>query len=74
MARICDSEKKDIIIVTHGCALGYIIAWWMNFESQMLAKVYFSAAPGSISLLQENNYQQHSLKVLNDVSHLSELK
>jgi probable phosphoglycerate mutase len=74
MERICDSQKKDMIIVTHGGTLAYIIAWWMNFEPHMLAKACFSASAGSISLLQENNYEQNTLRVLNDTSHLAELK
>jgi len=73
MERICYLEKKDLIIVTHGGTLSYIIAWWMNFESQMLAKANFSASPGSISLLCENKYRQNSLKILNDTSHLLNL-
>lgn len=73
MESICDSEKRNLIIVTHGGTLAYIIAWWMKFETQMLAKSHFFAEPGSISLLQVNNYQQNTLRVLNDMSHLSKL-
>ncbi|WBW96413.1 histidine phosphatase family protein [Oceanirhabdus sp. W0125-5] len=74
MERICASEEKDLIIVTHGCALSYIVAWWMKFEPEMLAKAYFSASPGSISILQENIFGQNFLRLLNDTSHLAELK
>lgn len=74
MERICNSEKKNLIIVTHGGTLGYIIAWWMNFQPQMLAKAYFSASVGSISILHENSYKQNVLRVMNDTSHLLELK
>ncbi|MCB2343067.1 histidine phosphatase family protein [Clostridium estertheticum] len=73
MKMICDLDKGNIIIVTHGCTLSYIIAWWMNFESDMLGKAYFSAQPGSISVLQQNNYKQNVLTLLNDRSHLSGL-
>lgn len=74
MDRIYNSELKNLIIVTHGGTLGYIIAWWMNFQTEMLSKAYFLASVGSISLLQTNIYEQHALQVLNDTSHLSELK
>jgi len=74
MERICEIENHNLIIVTHGCTLAYIIAWWLKFEPHMLAKTYFYAQPGSLSLLQENNYQQHALSILNDRSHLLELK
>ncbi|MCB2356113.1 histidine phosphatase family protein [Clostridium estertheticum] len=73
MKMICDLDKGNIIIVTHGCTLSYIIAWWMNFESDMLGKAYFSAQPGSITVLQQNNYKQNVLTLLNDRSHLSGL-
>lgn len=70
MKSICDLDKGNLIIVTHGCALSYIIAWWMNFEFDMLGKSFFSAQPGSISVLQQNNYKQNVLSLLNDRSHL----
>lgn len=70
MKRICDLDKGNLIIVTHGCTLSYIIAWWMNFELYMLGKAFFSAQPGSISVLQQNNYKQNVLSLLNDRSHL----
>lgn len=38
------------------------------------AKACFFAQPGSISVLQENNYEQNVLRILNNTSHLSELK
>lgn len=31
MEKICNSAEKDLVIVTHRCAVGYIIAWWMKF-------------------------------------------
>jgi len=70
MKRICDLDKGNLIVVTHGCTLSYIIAWWMNFELHMLGKAFFSAKPGSISVLQQNNYKQNVLLLLNDRSHL----
>lgn len=73
MERICDAEEKNIIIVTHGGTLGYITAWWMNYQPEMLSNSFFSASVGSISLLNQNGYQQNVLHVLNDTSHLSEL-
>jgi broad specificity phosphatase PhoE len=73
MERIVASETKNLIIVTHGGTLGYIIAWWMNFQPKMLTKSYFKASVGSISVLYKNNYNQNVLRVLNDTSHLLEL-
>lgn len=73
MKRICNLDSRNLIIVTHGCTLSYIVAWWMNFEFNMLGKAVFSAQPGSISVLQQNNYNQNTLTLLNDRSHLSVL-
>lgn len=73
MKEICDLYKGNIIVVTHGCTLSYIIAWWMKFGLDTLGKAFFSAQPGSISVLQQNNYNQNVLTLLNDRSHLSEL-
>ena len=65
------AKKKNLIIVTHGGTLGFIIAWWMKYEEQMLSKSYFSASPASLSFLQETENHRHILKSLNDTSHLS---
>ncbi|WP_438493948.1 histidine phosphatase family protein [Paenibacillus sp. IHBB 3054] len=70
MARICTEEQKHLIIVTHGGTLGYIVAWWLGFEPVMLNQAYFPGSVGSISRLGQNSYQQHSLQVFNDTSHL----
>ncbi len=76
MEKIFDSEDKNLILVTHGGTLAYIVAWWLKCEEDMMAKCYFIASPGSISILQESNYyiEQHILSIFNDTSHLSELK
>ena len=73
MDRIYSSEINNLIIVTHGGTLGYIIVWWMNFKPEMLVKAYFAASVGSISVLSKNNYNQNVLKIMNDTSHLLEL-
>ncbi|MFE4714356.1 histidine phosphatase family protein [Paenibacillus sp. NPDC056722] len=74
MERIIHTEQKNLVIATHGGTLGYIIAWWMGFNIDMLEKAHFKASVGSISLLQTNSYQQHELHIFNDTSHLFELK
>ncbi|WP_371806156.1 histidine phosphatase family protein [Candidatus Lokiarchaeum ossiferum] len=74
MERITKSENNNYIIVTHGCTLAYIVAWWLKYDLQMLVWSYFSASPASISILQYNAvYCQNVLKLFNDTSHLKEL-
>lgn len=74
MEKIIQNETKNLIIVTHGGTLAYIIAWWMKFKTEMLETSYFAASPGSISILFKNKYNQRALKLLNDTSHLQQLE
>ncbi|CAM4495729.1 putative phosphoglycerate mutase [Paenibacillus endophyticus] len=76
--RVCDclellyeTNKKNLLIVTHGGTLAYITAWWLQFSEQMLGTAYFSASPASISVLTRNAFNQNVLEVFNDSSHLS---
>lgn len=70
MEDIHSLEEHNIILVTHGCALNYIISWWMHFDEALLEKSYFTANPGSISILSSNNHGQNALKLLNCTRHL----
>ncbi|NOU81843.1 histidine phosphatase family protein [Paenibacillus sp. LMG 31459] len=70
MERITRTEHNNIIIVTHGGTLSYIIAWWLKFELHMLAQAYFPASAGSLSRLGQNNFGQQTLNLFNDTSHL----
>ncbi len=73
MEEIYSLNQKNLIIVTHGCALSYIIAWWLKLTPEMLNYAVFSASPASISILLEGRFNQRVLKILNDTSHLTEL-
>lgn len=70
MNNLCESDESNLILVTHGGTLAYILAWWLEFSTDMLTTSYFSGSPGSISILSENNYNQHVLQKFNDTSHL----
>lgn len=67
-------DSKNLLIVTHGGSLAYITAWWLKISEQMLATVYLSASPASISILAKNTFRQNVLEVFNDTSHLSLLR
>ncbi|MDW0117489.1 histidine phosphatase family protein [Sporosarcina thermotolerans] len=70
MDRIYESEKdKNLVIVTHGGTLGYILAWWMKFEPEMIVNAYFSSSVGGITVLSQNSYQQNVVNKFNDTSH-----
>lgn len=68
---LCETNEKNLLIVTHGGTLAYITAWWLQFSEQMLGTAYFSASPASISVLTRNGFNQNVLEVFNDSSHLS---
>ncbi|MHA1673015.1 MAG: histidine phosphatase family protein [Promethearchaeota archaeon] len=76
MEQIFNSDDKNLIIVTHGGALAYIVSWWLKCGEDVMGKCYFIASPGSLSVLLESRYYlgQHVLSIFNDTSHLSELK
>jgi broad specificity phosphatase PhoE len=70
MDRIYEIEKgKNLLIVTHGGTLGYITAWWMKFEPEMIVNAYFSSSVGGITVLSQNSFQQNVLNKFNDTSH-----
>ena len=72
MDRIYEIEKgKNLLIVTHGGTLGYITAWWMKFEPEMIVNAYFSSSVGGITVLSQNSFQQKVLNKFNDTSHFS---
>lgn len=72
MDRISEIEKgKNLVIVTHGGTLGYITAWWMKFEPEMIVNAYFSSSVGGITVLNRNSFQQNVINKFNDTSHFS---
>ncbi|GIN37184.1 histidine phosphatase family protein [Heyndrickxia oleronia] len=70
MDRIYQSEmENNLLIVTHGGTLGYILAWWLQFEPEMIEKAYFSSSVGGVTVLGKNNFQQNVVHKFNDTSH-----
>lgn len=76
-SRVCDSmdrinesaKNKNLLIVTHGGTLGYILAWWMKFGPEMIGNAYFSSSVGGITFLSQNSFQQNVVNKFNDTSH-----
>jgi len=66
-----DEHKGTPILVTHGGAVINIIAWWLRLDVEMLAKISFGIAPGGITWLTTNSWDERTLKTLSDVSHLT---
>ncbi|MCF2140036.1 MAG: histidine phosphatase family protein [Candidatus Lokiarchaeota archaeon] len=70
MEQITSSQEKNLIIVTHGWTLAYIVAWWLKFDESLLKKAHFWSSTASLSYLLINQYKQHTLRKFNDTSHL----
>ena len=71
MNSILDIGNDNVIIVSHGCTIGFMTAWWLGYPIEMLKESYFQASPGSISMLSDNKLGQHTLNLFNDASHLN---
>ncbi|WP_107838022.1 histidine phosphatase family protein [Metasolibacillus meyeri] len=70
MDKLYESDKdKNLLIVTHGGTLGYLLAWWLKFEPEMIVNAYFSSSAGGITVLSQNSFQQNVVNKFNDTSH-----
>ncbi|MBL1431043.1 MAG: histidine phosphatase family protein [Robiginitomaculum sp.] len=64
-------EKSEIIIVTHGYALTFVIASWIGMRIDDVGYVNFSASPGGLTHLREDDFfKNRAVQFINDVSHL----
>lgn len=64
-------SSSDVIIVTHGYALTFVIASWVGLRIDDAGYVNFSATPGGITHLKKDDFFRNNAVIfLNDVSHL----
>lgn len=71
MDAILESHCEHKVIVTHGFALTFIVAWWIKMPIESLGYVNFRASSGSITTLLEDDYLHNRQVVsLNNTSHL----
>lgn len=69
MTRLPDAS--EIIIVTHGYALTFVVANWIGLRLSDAGHVNFAASPGGIThLKQDDFFRNKAVMTLNDVSHL----
>ncbi len=62
------------IIVTHGFALTFVIAWWIGMPIESLGRVNFPVKSGSITHLAENaQWKSRAVVTLGDTAHLANL-
>jgi len=68
---ILESYCEHQIIVTHGFAVTFVVAWWIRMPTESLGYVNFRAASGSITMLREDDYFHNRQVVsLGDTRHL----
>lgn len=64
---------RDVVIVTHGYALTFIISHWIGLTLEQTGFVNFSTKPASITHLQDGGFfSNKAVKYLSDTSHLTE--
>jgi probable phosphoglycerate mutase len=72
MDAILESCCEHTVIVTHGFAVTFVLASWIRMPIESLGYVNFRAAPGSITVLHEDDYFHNRQVVsLGDTRHLA---
>jgi len=68
------NENGLPVLVVHGGTLSNIVVWWLGLPLDALAeRTCFSASPGSVSILNRNQYGKPVIERLNDRAHLATL-
>jgi 2,3-bisphosphoglycerate-dependent phosphoglycerate mutase len=60
------------IVVTHGFALTFVIAWWIGMPIESTGRVNFPVSSGSITHLAENaEWKSRAVVTIGDIGHLA---
>ena len=71
MTRIAADPARIKIVVTHGYAMSFVIAWWIGMPLDSVGYVNFDASPAGISHLREDDYfRNREVRALNGTAHL----
>lgn len=69
---ILTCSGENVVIVTHGFALTYVITAWFQLPRTEIGYASFAAKPGSITTLREDDYfHNRQVVTLTDTSHLA---
>lgn len=71
-----DMEHEDLIIVAHKGTIQNIIFKWLGMNMEQVAKHNFSVdiRPASVSVIGVNRWREHTVFLLNDLSHIASVK
>ncbi len=64
--------KTDLIIVSHGVALRYLVSAWLGISVKDFKDTILHGNAGSISVLKINHNQQRFLSQFNHIAHLTQ--
>ena len=63
--------SNDDVVVTHGYALTFVIAYWIGMRVEDASYVNFAATPAGIMHLKKDDFfRNNAVEFLNDASHL----
>jgi probable phosphoglycerate mutase len=67
------NTERDIVVVSHGGAIGYLIMSYLNLGSDSIIDSFISGSPGGISILSKSPMGQNTLNQFNSIAHLPHL-
>jgi len=72
MQGITADQQELLVLVTHGGTINCIVTWWLQLRVEWLEqiKISFDASPASITVLNVNDWGEHSVERFNDTAHL----
>jgi probable phosphoglycerate mutase len=74
LERVLQTGAENIIIVTHGGTLTYLISAWIGLPLEHAGYAKFASTPGGITHLREDDVaHDHAVITLNDCSHFDTL-
>jgi len=74
MGNVAREVEDAAVVVTHGSAAMAAVGWWLGIERAWERKIAFEFDLASISVLGVNRWGERTVRRLNDMSHLEQLR
>ncbi len=72
LGEIVSTPDENVIVVTHGFALTFVIMAWLRVPVDNMGYCGFGAAPGGVTLLREDDlFENRSVVYMNRLDHLA---
>ncbi len=59
------NRSKDIVIVSHGVVIGYLISSWLKISPEKMSEVFLKGNAGGISCISNSQFGQNILTMFN---------